>query len=322
MGGSPTKGDEKWDLAGSCTTWLQPCFWGIPPLSKRQGWSHVVHGVFESVLWVSVLAAQDHVGKPVPEYVTGDECLFCHRVQVADTWQENPHARTVRPISVDSDTHGFPSDTTDVLGARAHFRGLKQTGYGKFALLSIDAKSWDNDKFANRCAGCHTTAVDPKTRAFSSIALDCYACHGAVDLKHTGDKALVWLSSKHSKDPVLITSICGQCHLRGGQSRSSGLPYPNNFVAGDSLFLDFQVDWRLADDPKLNAGDRHIYENARDVVQKGGTTTCLNCHQVHGDTSAKHRRVLTGPICLECHNAEGPKKDVKQYAVHSLLCEY
>ena len=38
------------------------------------------------------LAAQDHAGQPVPNYVTGDECLFCHRVKVADTWQQNPHA--------------------------------------------------------------------------------------------------------------------------------------------------------------------------------------------------------------------------------------
>ena len=27
----------------------------------------------------------DHVGKPVPEYVTGDECLFCHRDDVGPT---------------------------------------------------------------------------------------------------------------------------------------------------------------------------------------------------------------------------------------------
>ena len=65
----------------------------------------------------ATLAGQDHVGHPLPEYVTGDECLFCHRVQVADTWQQNPHARTVRPISVEQDKHGFPPDVTDVLGA-------------------------------------------------------------------------------------------------------------------------------------------------------------------------------------------------------------
>jgi hypothetical protein len=33
----------------------------------------------------------DHVGKPVPEYVTGDECLFCHREKVGPTWGANRH---------------------------------------------------------------------------------------------------------------------------------------------------------------------------------------------------------------------------------------
>src|SRR5438105_4008947 len=74
-----------------------------------------------AVLAAATLFAQDHVGKPLPEYVTGDECLFCHRVQVADTWQQNPHARTVRPATVEEDKHGFPPDTTDILGASTHF---------------------------------------------------------------------------------------------------------------------------------------------------------------------------------------------------------
>ena len=270
----------------------------------------------------TALCAQDHVGKPLPEYITGDECLFCHRVKVADTWQQNPHARTTRSLSSETDKHGFPPEATDVLGARTHFRSLQQQGYGKFALLSTDTKAWDKDKFANRCAGCHTTAVDPATKAFSATALDCYTCHGAVPLEHPNNTSLVWLSKKHTHEANLITSICAQCHLRGGKSRSSGLPYPNNFVAGDDLFRDFQIDWKQASNADLNPGDRHIYINARDVVQNGGTVTCLSCHQVHGDSTRKHRLVLTSAICQDCHNAEGPKKDVKKYAVHSDTCEY
>ena len=257
------------------------------------------------------LPAQDHVGKPVPEFTTGDECLFCHRVKVADSWQANPHARTIRP-----------ADSGHVVGARTHSRELKQEGYGRFALRSMDKRIWDKDKFANRCAGCHATAVDPATKAFAAFAIDCYACHGVANPNHGKDKSLMWLSSKHERDPKLITSICGQCHLRGGESKSSGLPYSNNFVVGDNLFQDFQVDLKLAADLDLNAGDRHVYENVRDVLENYGTVTCLSCHQIHGDNTQKHRRVLSGPICLECHNESGPKKAAKPYVVHSPLCEY
>jgi hypothetical protein len=254
----------------------------------------------------------------VPRYVTGDECLFCHRVKVADTWEKNPHARTVRPRD---DGDPVPAEATFVLGAHPPQRGLKQDGYGKFDLLS-PGKTWDKQTFALCCAGCHTTAVDPQTHAFSTSSLDCYTCHGIAPENHPNDTSLIWFSKKHSKDPKQIVSICGQCHLRAGKAKSSGLPYPNNFVAGDNLFADFQIDFTKADDPKLNPADRHILRNVRDVVQNGGDVACISCHKIHDDTSAKHRFVLTGPICLDCHNPDGPKKIVKQYSVHSDLCEY
>jgi hypothetical protein len=255
----------------------------------------------------------------VPKYVTGDECLFCHRVKVADTWQNNPHARTVHPHD---DSDKVPAETAFVLGAHPPQRGLKQDGYGKFDLLSTDGKNWDKQAFALRCAGCHSTAVDPQTHAFSTSSLDCYTCHGIAPENHPNDTSLIWFSKKHSKDPKQIVAICGQCHLRDGRAKSNGLPYPNNFVAGDDLFADFQADFAKADDAKVNAGDRHILRDARDVVWRGSDVTCLSCHKIHNDTSAKHRFVLTGPICLDCHNPDGPKKAVRKYTVHSDLCEY
>jgi predicted CXXCH cytochrome family protein len=281
------------------------------------------HGAWLASVWVLRIAAQDHAGQPVPKYVTGDECLFCHRVKVADTWQQNPHARTIHPRDTDdAGTKNLSEDAEYVLGAHPPHRGLKEHGYGKFDLLSGDGKTWDGEIFALRCAGCHTTAVDPKAHTFSTSSLDCYTCHGVVPQNHPNDISLVWFSTKHSRDPKQIVSICAQCHLRQGTSKSSGLPYPNNFVAGDDLLHDFQVDFVRADDSHLNPGDRHIYRNARDVVVNGGKDTCLSCHNVHADSTRKHRLVLTGEICLDCHYAEGPKKNVKKYIVHSDVCQY
>src|SRR5262245_59009936 len=45
----------------------------------------------------------DHVGKPVPEFVTGGECLFCHRNDVGPTWAANRHRRTVREAEAELD---------------------------------------------------------------------------------------------------------------------------------------------------------------------------------------------------------------------------
>jgi predicted CXXCH cytochrome family protein len=293
----------------------------------------------------------DHVGQPVPEYVHGDECLFCHRYDVGVTWQQNAHGVTVRQredapelaamLEAQPALAGAAKQVEYFLGSRHRVRFLKKEGYGKFAMLNAQAalgeggpaKSpakvidgarpmWDQEKFADRCAGCHATAVDPATKTFSAFGLDCYVCHGVVDLNHSKDISLVLLSKKQRRDAKVITSLCAQCHLRGSASRSTGRPYPNNFVAGDNLFRDLEVNWARADDEKLNPGDRHVWRNAREVALHGNESiTCLSCHQVHGSSSLKHRRVLRAAICSECHEGEGFKA-VKRYSVHSELCEY
>lgn len=291
----------------------------------------------------------DHAGKPVPEYIPGDECLFCHRNDIGNAWQKNAHRTTLLQredagdlaamLQAEPKLAAFAKDVTHFLGYRRHVRFLKKDGYGKFDLLSVrldlnrerqpafanlDGARWEGSaKFAARCAGCHTTAVDPATGAFSAIGHDCYACHGVVDLEHTNDTSKIFLSKKRRADVRAITATCASCHLRDfAKSQSSGRPYPNNFVAGDNLFRDYQVAWDKADDASLNPGDRHVYRNVRDVMIAGSDTTCLGCHRVHANDTLKHRRVLTNDGCQDCHNATGPKTAVKAYTVHSALCEY
>jgi predicted CXXCH cytochrome family protein len=285
-----------------------------------------------ALFWIGAAFAQtrdpaawggDHVGKPLPEHVHGDECLFCHRNDIGQSWQKNTHGISLRQRDDAPDLVKKlnPPDAVEFfLGSRHEVRLLKKEAYGKFAILKNGA--WDKDLFANRCAGCHTTAVETATKTFSAFGHDCYACHGVVDLNHTGDTKLMLLSKKRRDGPEVVTSICAQCHLRGGKSRSTGLPYPNQFVSGDNLFRDFQVNFALADDQGLNAGDRHVYRNVRDVVVNGSETTCLSCHRIHGQSSGKHRRVLREEVCLDCHNPDDPRKAVKRYIVRSAVCEY
>lgn len=130
------------------------------------------------------------------------------------------------------------------------------------------------------------------------MGLDCYTCHGDVSLDHTKDTSQIWLSKKRRDDALAVTSICAQCHLRGAVARSTGRAYPNNFIAGDNLFLDYSADFVKADDGSLNPGDRHVWRNVRDVTGNASGTTCLSCHSVHGNSSAKHRRnLLRLPQC-------------------------
>ena len=287
----------------------------------------------------------NHAGKPVPEYVPGDECLFCHRNDIGPGWRKNTHNLTVRQAE-DAPEHqallksqpalaGLASQVEFFLGSRHRVRFLKKDGYGRFALLNTqadlpsrklidaDKPSWDRERFANKCAGCHTTGVDSKTKAFSAFGIDCYSCHGVVDLNHSSDTSLIFLSKKRRDDARAITSACAQCHIRTGKSRSTGLPYPNNFVAGDNLFQDFEVDLSKADDESLNAGDRHVLRNVRDVALYGSESpTCISCHDVHRQSSLKHRRAPRSAICADCHDTSGSIKGSKPFTVHSPLCEY
>ena len=291
----------------------------------------------------------NHVGKPVPDYVHGDECLFCHRNDIGPGWHKNSHGITLRQaedapelrrvLESESALKPVAPDVGYFLGSRHRVRFLKKAAYGKFAILStqavlgadkravkwIDAAnpSWDNNRFANRCAGCHATGVDSKTLTFSAFGLDCYTCHGNVNLEHTSDTSLIFLSKKNKRDAQAIESTCAQCHLRMGKARSTGLPYPNNFVPGDNLFQDYEVDFSGGDDPGLNAGDKHVLRNVRDVAVNGTEfPTCISCHQVHANSSEKHRRAPRSPICFDCHNENDNYKTIKPLTVTSAVCEY
>src|SRR5262249_15785008 len=130
------------------------------------------------------------------------------------------------------------------------------------------------------------------------------------------------LSKKRRGEPKVIASICGSCHLRGGQSKAKGFPYAFHFVPGDDLFADYRADFAKADDATLNAGDRHVYRTIPDVLHNYCDLAFLAFHAVHHPPRQKPRRVPRPPACLDCHNATGPKKDVKAWKVSSALCEY
>ncbi len=294
----------------------------------------------------------NHINQEVPEFVNGEQCLFCHRMSIGANWLKNIHAISLRqiegadelkPLLKQPELASITKEIEYVLGAKHNVRFLKKDGYGKFAMLPIQAEidsngkivkwidkdklTWEKEKFANQCVGCHASGVDPKTKAFSTFGHDCYVCHGNVNLDHPNDTSLVLLSKQRRKDAQVVNALCAQCHLRGGKAKSTGLPYANNFIAGDNLWQDYEVDWVKADDEKLNPMDRHIYFNARDVALYGKTTTnCINCHQTHNinkaEATVKHKTQPQSPLCFTCHTNDSPLKAVKPYQVKSSLCEY
>lgn len=221
------------------------------------------------------------IAQSIADYPTGDSCLFCHRDDIGSSWLDNAHAWTVRPAGEPPQVRPVPPDATHVIG-KEHSRALKQNGYGRFSLLALDGKSWQPNVFEKQCAGCHTTAVNPQTGEFSSIGLDCYACHGNVPEDHATRKGTALLARTRANADKEVIAICGSCHLRGGHSKTSGRPYPHAYVAGDDLFKDFQVDLQLNSRVKLDSSDSHVYLKTRAVLQGGSDKSCADCHRIHG----------------------------------------
>ena len=249
----------------------------------------------------------DHVGRAAPDYIDGEECLFCHRREIGALWPQNPHAHSLR-------TEG---DDRFRLGAR-------ELRLGRPGVLEVRTNAgWDGERFGDHCAGCHASGVDPQSKLFWSVGIDCYACHGEAPLEHTGDTSRVLFSKQRPGEAREIVSVCGQCHLRGGRSRATGRPYATNFVAGDNLFRDFEVDWSRADDPALDPGERHIWFSARQVAVEGEERlTCLRCHDVHQASAAGHRRVLRNAVCWTCHQETEKLGTPAAWERHSAVCEY
>ena len=191
----------------------------------------------------------DHVGQPVPEFTSGDECLFCHR-DVGPNWPVNRHGQTIREINLESDGPKALSQSPAlrevaaavelILGDNRRQRFLKRgKDFGKLDLLRIewqpqrdgaagkligDLPRWNNTTFGDSCAGCHSSGVDSKSRTFTAASLDCFVCHGQIPEQHTTQPALAHFSKKKREPAQTIASICGQCHLRTGKSKSTDLP--------------------------------------------------------------------------------------------------
>ena len=284
----------------------------------------------------------DHVGKPVPDYTTGGECLFCHRKEIGSQWASNRHHLTIRPLSqeaggVRTASASLAGEPMFVLGNKKKLRFLRRSGtYGHLdlhtqaydpatrKLSGATRAAWQSHTFGRNCAGCHTTGVDPETHAFSSLSIDCFSCHGDVDLEHTADSSRALLSAKGKTSARVIVSICAQCHIRSGTSRSSGLPYAGNFVPGDNLFRDLKVSFTDKAMAELDPSDRHILENMRDVVRLGkDSVSCLTCHRVHEPSADRHQRLpKSSAICANCHDSANGAWTTKEFKTHSTTCQY
>src|SRR5262245_63401787 len=90
----------------------------------------------------------DHVGRPRPEFTSGDECLFCHR-DVGPGWPTNRHGQTIRSLDPQSpaiqaladlpEAKNLAAEVELLMGGRNRQRFLKRSSeHGRLDLLSVE----------------------------------------------------------------------------------------------------------------------------------------------------------------------------------------
>lgn len=267
----------------------------------HQLWLAVVLTLF-SFPFAAASAASPGTDRSPLDFMTGDECLFCHRGIVGLNWQDNSHNLTVRAVQMTTDRNQSPEGAEFILGAREARHWLKSTK--KYGLLAVRTAEglWDDKKFGTSCAGCHSSGVDPMTGAYAAVSLDCFVCHGDTKLNHSSNPGIVPLSPRREDKAIEIISICGSCHLRGGHSRSTGRPWPKGYLAGEDLLNDYEYDFSNKALRALSLADRHVAQNVKDVAFKGrDKVTCVSCHSIHGMSKQAHKILPKTKLCYSCH---------------------
>jgi predicted CXXCH cytochrome family protein len=245
----------------------------------------------------------------------------------------------------------FPGGRRQVLGIAWDSRPAKLGGQRWFHLHpheSIDHSDplhWTGtlQNWNTMCAACHSTnfkknyAVDTNTFAssFSSIDVDCEACHGpgsihATDPRHSalalGSETRTWVladdrgiahrvpaSNSHAE-----VEVCARCHSRRSQFGDadepgkplldtfrpalldSGLYYPDGQMRGEvyvyGSFLQSAM-YRAG----VTCSDCHDPHSAR--LRAQGNALCTGCHlAAKFDTPAHHHHSAPGgPACVDCH---------------------
>jgi hypothetical protein len=265
-----------------------------------------------------------------PFYAGSDACRECHAEHVT-TWSETSHAKMMRRVDqpgavlarLDSDAPEMPfhpDEAVWVIGSKWEQQFMGEDGSGETLLpgaWSVEHRRWKVQGWdgwqipvpLQRCHGCHTVGLDPKTGKFVEAGIGCESCHGPSG-QHArwGGGATV---------STVTSEVCARCHVRG---RSTAGPYfyPINLTPGDPIAGHFEPD--EADYLQNSSAwwanglekNRHQQYSA---WKRGGHADSLRTLKEDYDG----RFGPVGPECLDCHAGEaairGPRHKLSLHQV-------
>lgn len=277
----------------------------------------VSHGLSRSLdrrfllLLVVVAVGWTSFGQPLvaSDFVGSQTCALCHKDK-AKLLQTSIHSKMIRPATGAQlvEVHGNlsapkapkPTDITHVMGG-----WYKEESYIK-AVTNVDGTvsytvtnfQWDPIKgtyvdnqplrdWLVKCAGCHTTGYDPKTRAFNEFNIGCEHCHGPGKdhVEAGGEKSLIVIDRSNEG--------CGHCHIRAESAATADFP---------AKAFNFPIGYELGKPETLKFVPEALTNAASffpDGTSKRHRQQYLDVHYA-GFRTTKHYE--KGVACIDCHD--------------------
>jgi hypothetical protein len=198
----------------------------------------------------------DHVGQPVTQFTSGDECLFCHR-DVGTTWSANRHGQTVRLAEPQSPTlaaltrqpalQGLAAEVELLLGAEPRSLSQGSLDHGQLDLLTVEwVRTTASGKPPSRTAGLGQPQIPIPARYSHGRFGNSRSFGRLVGMFRVPAKCqnmtsgrLVHLSPKRHDGPQSLLQSAANV-IPHGNGQSTGLPYPNLHRRRQPV-RDFQV---------------------------------------------------------------------------------
>ncbi|MBI4319838.1 MAG: hypothetical protein HY675_15215 [Chloroflexi bacterium] len=288
------------------------------------------HGAVNGILAAGVGPPGGEFSNAAPADFAGSEtCSNCHG-SVYESWRNTLHANMIRPIArgdlgnahADLSVANAPDpgqyDWAFAIGgwykeeryAYRDAQGVIKTGefeYNhpkkQFTLRKDAAGNLEALDWINECGSCHTTGMNPTTRAWSELNIACEACHGP--------------GANHAKSPTSVrmyqdttAEACGQCHIRG-RDKTGKVAYPVDFEFGkpSTLMAKFNPipmtdQASVFPDQKNSNRHRQQYLDWSKSGHANFLVGCVTCHDPHKGSLTERKADLRAPgdqLCGTCH---------------------
>ncbi len=327
----------------------------------------------------SAAAAQDNPADAA-NYVGSTECRSCHR-SVASEHADTRHALTLqdgKPKNILGDFDQgedvrqvqFPGedapraftaeDIAYVVGSGRYVqRYLYKADRNEYMVLpaewNVTEQKWEPYTLATdwpdpaydwnqKCAGCHTTGLDPDRGRWKDDGVQCEDCHGPgsihVDTAKEVGRNPTDAEIEQIRSTIVVSSdaqVCGQCHSQGTDPQTER-PFTVNYRPGDDLAQSFTLSepddsahWRssghaASQNMQYNEWLRSGHSRSLQSLEASSYAddTCLECHsadyqlteqlqteQAAGDRAGEAPASVTlataqnGVTCTSCHTMHG-----------------